>query len=215
MSNQLSHVLLLHGLGRRSSSLRHIASSLQTQGYLVTNWAYPSRAQSLDVLASQLGDVYTCLAQTAPTIHIVTHSMGGIVLRRLLARTVLPQLGNIVMLAPPNNGSLVARYLLANPLVRAVLGPAAHTLADGSALNAICAVPTTPVMIIAGTSAHDLRNPISLLSATILQEPSDGTVAVRETMLPRMDEFVEIPSCHTWIMNHPETLRAISAFLQR
>jgi triacylglycerol lipase len=209
-----SHVILVHGLGRRPTSLRRIAQVLRAQGYPVTNWAYRSRTQTLNEAAHQLAAAYATVAQTTTTVHFVTHSMGGIVLRRLLAQTALPQLGKTVMLAPPNNGSLVARRVLRNPVVTAVLGPAAHELADGTALNASCAVLTTPVLVIAGTNAHDIRNPVCLLSAAVLHEPSDGTVAVRETTLPRMDRFVEVAACHTWIMNHPHTLREISAFFQ-
>jgi triacylglycerol lipase len=146
-------------------------------------------------------------------MHFVTHSMGGIVLRRFLARNTLPHLGKTVVLASPNNGSLLARSLLGNPLIQAILGAAAATLTDGASLNATCAVLNTPVLVIAGTKARDIRNPISLFSSSVLQGAHDGTVTVAETRLPRMDQFIEVDACHTWIMNHPDTLRAISAFL--
>ena len=214
MSSCLPHVILIHGLGRHSTSMRQLATTLRRQNYQITNWGYSSRAHTLDVLADQLTEVYTQIAQTATIIHVVTHSMGGIVLRRLLARTELPQLGKIAMLAPPNNGSQVAYHLLANPLLKSLLGPAAYALTDCATLNALCAVPSTPILVIAGTNARDVRNPVSLLSRSLLQEPNDGTVTVRETMLPRMDMFIQVLACHTLIMNHPDTVTAVREFLR-
>src|SRR3954454_3191076 len=74
VTKRLSHVILIHGLGRRATSMRQVAVILQLQGYAVTNWAYPSREQTLDVLANQLAGVYTSVMQTSTTIHFVTHS---------------------------------------------------------------------------------------------------------------------------------------------
>lgn len=214
MRQQPEHVILVHGLGRRPASLGLLAHMLRGQGYAVTNWGYRSRAATLDSAADDLSAAYATAAQAGAAVNIVTHSMGAIVLRRLLARAALPQLGKVVMLAPPNNGSIVLRRLLRLPLVGAALGPAARELADSAVLSARCAAPTAPLMVIAGTSARDPRNPVSLLSAALLREPNDGTVTVRETMLPRMNHFLEVAACHTWIMNHPATRRAISEFLQ-
>jgi pimeloyl-ACP methyl ester carboxylesterase len=209
---QMPTVMLVHGLGRRQSSLKTMARSLRHVGYPVVNWAYRSTRQTLTDAARQLHHAYSIVAQHADCIHFVTHSMGGMVLRRLLALEALPQLGKIAMIAPPNNGSIVAQRLLGNPLLSAVLGPAAQELRDPAYLQATCALPVVPTLVIAGTKALDVRNPTSLLSATFLHEPSDGTVAVRETRLPHMARFVEVPDCHTWMMNHPRTVREIVTF---
>lgn len=212
-TNPQAHVILIHGLGRRASSLRRVAARLQAQGYAVTSWGYASRTYTLDRLARQLAVIVGEIVQVGQPIHCVTHSMGALVLRRCLAQTSLPQLGRIVMLAPPNNGSQLARHLLHCPFARHALGPAGCALADSTAIAATCAIPHTPVMVIAGTRATDLRNPAALLGAHVLEPPHDGTVMVRETLLPHMDRFIEVDACHTWIMNHPQTLDAISTFL--
>jgi triacylglycerol lipase len=214
MNSSKPSVILVHGLGRLPTSLWTIERTLRLQDYPVSNWGYTSLRNTLTESASQLQKAYTTVAQTTDRVDFVTHSMGGLVVRRLLALSVLPKLGKIVMIAPPNNGSVVAQRLLENPLAQSILGPAAMELCDADYLHKICAVPTTPVMIIAGTKARDLRNPVSLFSQSFLQEPHDGTVTVRETKLPNMDRFVEVPDCHTWLVNHPQTLREITTFLQ-
>ncbi len=205
-------IMLVHGLGRRRASLNTVARTLRRLGYPVVNWSYHSTRQTLSDAARQLYITYTAVETTAPSVSFVTHGMGGIVLRRLLALEDLPHLSKVAMIAPPNNGSLVAQRLLGNRLLNAVLGPAAQELRDPAHIEATCALPTVPTLVIAGTKAIDARNPISLLSAAFLREPSDGTVAVRETRLPHMARFVEVPDCHTWMMNNPHTLREIVTF---
>lgn len=193
--------------------MRRVAARLQAHEYAVTSWGYASRTYTLDILARQLADVFSEIVQAGQPIHCVTHSMGALVLRRCLAQTSLPQLGRIVMLAPPNNGSQLAHRLLNYPFARYALGPAGCALADSTAIAAMCATPHTPVMVIAGTRATDLRNPAAVLGTRLLDLPHDGTVMVRETFLPGMDRFVEVDACHTWIMNHPQTLDIIPTFL--
>ncbi len=213
MSDLASSVILIHGLGRYPTSLSKIARTLRRHQRQVLNWPYASLRQTLTEAAEDLYPAYMKLADAAEQVDVVTHSMGGIVLRRLLMLTPLPKLGRIVMIAPPNNGSLVALRMLGNPLVRTVLGPAAQELCDNAYLQASCALPSSPTMVIAGTKSRDLRNPISLLTASFLDEPSDGTVTVAETKLPRMDQFVEVFDCHTWLMNHSQTIHALVEFL--
>ncbi|MBW4550666.1 MAG: hypothetical protein KME35_06090 [Aphanocapsa sp. GSE-SYN-MK-11-07L] len=212
MTNPHSHVILAHGLGLRPRSLAKIAHTLHEQGYTIRDFSYDSLRVTLTEAADLLYPVYASAAQTASTIHFVTHSMGGIVLRRLLARASLPKLGKIAMTGPPNQGSVVAKRLLEHPLLSTIIGPAAQELRDPAYLNTVCALPTAPVLVIAGTRSQDLRNPVSLLSRTFLTEPSDGTVTIQETHLPQMARFVQVDECHTWLPSHPQTLGEIAAF---
>jgi triacylglycerol lipase len=212
MNNLDPHVILVHGLGLRPRALRAIALTLHNQGYGINHFAYNSLQSTLTEAADQLYSVYRSVAERASTIHFVTHSMGGIVLRRLLARASLPKLNRIAMTGPPNRGSVVARRLLEHPLLATAIGPAAQELRDPAYLSTVCALPTTPVLVIAGTKAQDLRNPVSLLSRTFLDQPSDGTVTILETHLPQMARFVEVDECHTWLPSHPQTLCEIAAF---
>ena len=207
-------VILLHGLGRGSGSMSKIGQALKADGFDVLNWEYPSREMDLTQLAGLLHrDVVGPHLDRGARVHFVTHSMGGIVLRRMLKLHPIEKPGRIVMIAPPNNGSAMARFALGLPAVKSIFGPAGKELTSKEHLDAICAAPESDVMVIAGTRSTDVKNPTSLLSHGRLEEPNDGTVSVAETKLPHMTAFIEVPDSHTWIMRNPLVIAAVSRFL--
>lgn len=99
------HVFLVHGLGRNPSSLRPIEKLLRRAGFSVSNWGYRSLSQPIEEVARNFRVAYLAQSQQVDQIHVVTHSLGAIVLRCALKQAELPKLARIVMLAPPNQGS--------------------------------------------------------------------------------------------------------------
>ena len=100
-------VVLLHGLARTSRSMEDLAKVLSREGYQVWNIDYPSRKYRIPELAKIVRDEVTSKTAGAEKIHFITHSMGGIVLRYLQRHDPLPNIGRVVMLSPPNQGSEV------------------------------------------------------------------------------------------------------------
>ena len=75
-------VVLLHGLGRSTWSMRLMANTLEKQKYLVINQNYLSREKSIPELAQIVGETLQRCEKLQPTaIHFVTHSLGGILVR--------------------------------------------------------------------------------------------------------------------------------------
>ena len=105
-------VILIHGLGGGRLDMWPIARKLRQHGLQTWNWSYrsfwtriESHVERLLVDLKQLDDRIN-----AP-FHIVTHSMGGILTRAALSEYSPNNLQRVLMLAPPHQGSHVARIM--------------------------------------------------------------------------------------------------------
>lgn len=128
-------VVLLHGLGRGSASMRPLARSLEREGYHVVNVRYPSQCADIATLAEgALGRLFGAVHEpTSGRFHIVTHSLGGMLVRRYLNDHGVPaKLGRVDMLAPPNAGSEIVDTLAGCALYARLNGPAGLDLGDRS-----------------------------------------------------------------------------------
>jgi triacylglycerol lipase len=191
-------VILLHGLCRSARSMGSIAVSLQHNGYAVINLDYASTHKSINALAEQAlaPAVNMARRQGYSRIHLVTHSMGGIIAKAFLQKHVLPPGSRVVMLAPPNQGSELTDWALLHvPRIYSLAGPAARELGtQGSdSLNGLQNVGAQ-VGIIAGSGSW---NP---LFSAILPGDDDGKVSVKRTRLPGMTDFLIVPDTHMMIM---------------
>ncbi len=188
-------VALLHGLGRTRQSMRPMAHYLAGQGYRVHNIGYPSTRHSVVALAEA---VRRQLSEQLPTeigYHVVSHSLGGIIVRQLALQARHSGMRRVVMLGPPNQGSEVVDELGSLRPFRWVNGPAGQELgtADDSTPNVLGPAPFE-CGVIAGTKCRD---PIC---GRYPPRPSDGKVAVTSTYLAGMSDHLCLPIGHTIIM---------------
>lgn len=117
-------VVFLHGLGRSHWCWWWLRRQLKRAGYQTAGWTYLSFLRSIQQLGRECAERLAAFDgdPTIDSIHVITHSLGGIILRQALTLSVPAKLGRIVMLAPPNHGSVWARRLgpVLGPLVPAL-----------------------------------------------------------------------------------------------
>lgn len=204
-------VVLLHGLWRSNIAMWPIETALLEAGYTVVNLDYPSTRASITEIADQhLAPAVTlCESQVSGPVHLVCHSMGGIVIRDYLQRHTPRRPGRVVMLSPPNQGAELAIAFRDWPLFELLAGEAAASLSsdERGVLNQL-----GPVGLDTGIIGGDRHSP--WLSVGLLAEPHDGTVTLASMRLPEMKDFSVVPEDHVSIRRSPEVHARIIRFLE-
>jgi hypothetical protein len=210
-SGNSAMVVLLHGLGRSARSMVYMDERLTAAGYTVFNYDYESREKEIASLVDDLHDfIAECCQQEGTTLHFVTHSLGGILVRALLARKRPGNLGRVVMLSPPNKGSETVDYLGDYTFFEKIFGPAAMQLGTGpdSFPNRL-----GPADFELGIITGDRT--IDPVSSWIIPGEDDGKVAIARTKLEGMADFMVMDVSHTFIMQKPEVVDEVIHFLQK
>ena len=197
-------VFLIHGWGVRATSMEHLAYALTVMGFTVFNYDYPSSRRNIEEHATVFLDLYR---QTVRREHIcrkvyfLTHSMGGILLRAAMAKMTEAECRKIeavVMLGPPNRGSILA-HLGKNALVRRFNASLADMAPDpDSYVRNIPAPPFLP--------------PVGIIAGRF-----DGKVALQNTALPEGQPcFRAIVDCtHPGLRIPRNTFPAILYFFRK
>ncbi|NCC52539.1 MAG: alpha/beta hydrolase [Spartobacteria bacterium] len=204
------HVILLHGLCRTTKSMEKMDGALQEAGYTVFNPGYPSRELTVHELAEQYLAPAVEHSSGAEKIHFVTHSLGGIMLRDYLAHHTISNLGNVVMLGPPNQGSEVVDTLRDNPVFQWLNGPAGQEL--GTATNSLprtLGKATFSLGIIAGDRS------INWINSTMIPGRDDGKVSVARTKIEGMKDHIVLHVPHPYLMKNDEVIEQVIYFLQQ
>ncbi|MEM8801410.1 MAG: alpha/beta fold hydrolase [Pseudomonadota bacterium] len=198
-------VVLLHGLARSEWSMEIMAYSLRRDGYETVNVSYPSTDEDISDLAETTfpDAIAECGDQK---IHIVTHSMGGILTRFWLETHDIDNLGRVVMLAPPNQGSELVDALGNLAAFRWMNGPAGLQLGTEG-------LPTElgPVEFDLGVIAgNQTINPVT---SYIVEGDDDGKVSVESTKVEGMSDHIVLPVTHTYIMMSPAVISQVKSYL--
>jgi triacylglycerol lipase len=204
-------IVLVHGLGRTRLSLNWLSRQFEKAGYTVINIGYPSTRMSIAESARHVrGQLTTAFNSTEGRLHFVTHSLGGIIVRQLLRDHRPVNLGRVVMLAPPNQGSEVTDRLAKLRAYRWATGPAGQELGtDPSSTPNLLGPVDYEVGIIAGRAS---LNPV--FSAWI-QGPNDGKVSVARATVAGLRDLFVVRRSHTFLMLSREVAAQSLHFIAR
>lgn len=206
-----SCVVLVHGLARTASSMSGMAQALSEAGYKVAIVDYPSREHRIGALSDTVipAGVDACRNAGSQRIYMVTHSLGGILVRDYLSRHAVEQLQRVVMLAPPNHGSAVVDNLKNVPGVDFLNGPAFSQLGtDEKSIPLRLGATTVDTAVIAGSRS------INLYLSTFLDNPDDGKVSVASARLEGMCAMLVLRVSHPFIMKDEESIAQTINYLE-
>ena len=220
-----SLVVLVHGFMRTGASMMLTAARLRRSGWIprrVTQLNFhreiPDLADSLYHHVLRYRDEVERRRGRPVTVHFVTHSMGGIVVRSMLARHDIAGLNRVVMLAPPNRGARFAEHMYDrvlklpwgdfDPLRKLLPGERGDCEDAGD--------PDAEIGIIAGVPRRPSGFPWNMSAENPLDRDGDhdGKVGVDEARLEAAQDFLILPYGHTWIMSWPTVIDQAEAFLR-
>ena len=186
----------------RRPALWLLARRLRRRGFAPILFNYPTLWNSPTAAMERLAMRLYGLG-TGP-VHIVAHSLGGLIAVQACNQFQKLPAGRIVCLGSPLAGSSAARGL-ADKHLGWIAGRSGPLLRGG-----LAALPAgRQVGMIAGVQSLGLGKYFGPLDG-----PNDGTVAVWETKLPGMAGHVTVPSSHSGLVLSPLVAELAGNFLE-
>ena len=205
MSQSLDTVVLVHGLWVHGAVMVLMKRRIARAGYRVLAYSYPTLRLSLTENAHRLARY--CRDIAAPRLHFVGHSLGGlIVLRMLKLESGLPP-GRVVLAGMPFTGSYAARRFLRLPGAGTAVG---RSVSEWLAAGWREVGNGREIGVVAGSLPLGLGS----IVAPDLPRPSDGLVSVAETAVPGMRDRIVLRVSHSGMLVSGAVARQVCAFLR-
>jgi pimeloyl-ACP methyl ester carboxylesterase len=204
-----SPVILVHGLWMGGWAMSWLAHELRQAGFEPDSLSYESVRGTLEEHVARLRQ---CIEQLSAQhgrapIHLIGHSMGGVVVLRALAEEALArQAGRVVLLGTPARGSQAARAFEAQPWGSALLG---HSRELWRSPFPCVIAPSLEVAAIAGDEPFGL-GPLFVS----LPSPSDGVVTVEETRIDGLRDHRVLHVSHTGMLVSREVAQFSATFIR-
>ncbi len=199
-------VVFVHGVWMTGAEMAVLRRRVRDCGFRVHQFRYPSlrkppreNARALNAFLRRLD---------APVVHLVAHSLGGIVVLHLFDRYPEQKPGRVVLIGTPVRGSEAAREMARHPWLRPLLGRSVQQglLGDAPRWRA-----DRELGIIAGTRGLGIG---LVLTAGRLPEPNDGTVELAATETSGVTDRLELPHGHNALLFVKATAEGVCRFLR-
>ena len=204
-------IVYVHGLWQRGAESIWLRRRLsQDLGAEARAFSYPSVAADATANARALAKFLTAIR--ADTLHLVGHSLGGLVIVKLFeedadAQARLPP-GRIVLLGSPLHGSRTARKLARLPFGKKIMGRGVGEELLGSQGERRRWNRARELGVIAGDLGIGLGRLVGTFGG-----PSDGTILVEETELDGAADHLVLRVSHTGMLFSAAVAHAAGAFL--
>jgi pimeloyl-ACP methyl ester carboxylesterase len=199
-------VVLVHGLWMHGAIMQWMARRIARTGFDTHCYTYPSVRLTMSENARRLALYAQSLQEKR--VHFVGHSLGGLLIARMLEETPGFEPGRVVLMGSPFTDSYAARVLSRVRIGRVAVGA---SVAEWLVGNRPQNLARHEIGVIAGDRAVGL----GMMVARGLPLPHDGTVTVAETEVPGAREHVVLPVSHTEMVMSPLVARYTSEFLRR
>ncbi len=196
-------VVLVHGLWMNPLAMFPLRRSIRNCGFSVDRFSYATVEHGLQENAARLSRFLSRL--DAPTVHLVGHSLGGVVILAALKEQAEPRVRRIVLLGSPVAGSTAGRTLARSRPGMWMLGSSLPIWSERPP-------PQTPDGVEVGVIAGNLSLGLGRL-ITRLPKPNDGVVTVAETTVVNATDSILLPVSHTAMLISRSVARNICAFL--
>ena len=202
-------IILLHAAVVDYRSLAIYGRRLAKLGFMVHNLGYQNRELNVfDCAESLLAAFKNRANKSNRPIHLIGHSMGGLVARRLVYLHRPENLGGIVTLGTPHLGSPLADLLHKYKFYQKLFGPAGQDLVTGRPIDWVAPwPPPCPIGLIAGGL------PVGPGSLN-LPRPHDGTVTKASAQPDGGTDYATVPATHTTLHLLKRTARLSARFLR-
>lgn len=201
-----ARLIFVHGLWMTGAESRWLRRRLEAQfGFDTETFGYRTVSEPLEQVLERLAAAMK--SRPASAVHVIGHSLGGVVGYRLFERQRDLPPGRAVFLGSPLCGSQAARGL-----ERFSLG---HRMIGGLAVAELLGQPERrwsakrDLGLIAGTRPVGLGRLFAGFA-----EPNDGTVAVRETRLEGATDQLVLPVSHLGMLMSARVADECGRFLR-
>lgn len=199
------NVLLIHGLLSNPVQMSYMGRQLEDCGFNVHYVFYRSVMKSARENSKVVSDKIQEIG--SPELHLVAHSLGGLVLAHMFDREDNLPAGRIVTLGTPIKGSWTARSLSENPITSPFIGKSLAALSGET-------LPDWQSSHDWGMIAGRSNTGLAMLAGGLPAE-GDGTVLVEETFHPAQKEHIIVDKTHTGLLFSKTTAALTADFLMK
>lgn len=195
-------IVLIHGLWEAPFMMNVLGYRLAKQGYLVKYFHYHSVIKDITANREKLFNYLQPLENQV--VHLVGHSLGGLLILKLLEKHSLENVKSIVLLASPVNGSVASKAFIDKFYAKLIFGRSLPALVEGVQVEA-----EQQVGVIAGTGGMGVTQYFIKIP-----KPHDGVISVKEAELQGANEMITLPVSHFPMIFSRQVAENIVEFIQ-